>query len=199
MRGENPSARIRESLVKRGLGEVSSDLRIVGLRSDLSIWNLGLEVSNLQELKDEITHIIHAAWAVNFNVGFQAFEKDIAGVYNLIQLSLSTQSVNPARFFFCSSISVAMGAGTATIPEDFVDVSQCSPGGYGRSKWVSEKIIQNASSRYGADAHVLRIGQVVGDAKLGIWNDTEAIPLMIRSALTLERLPKLDVVSIMCS
>lgn len=92
-----------------------------------------------------------------------------------------------------------MGAGTAAIHKDFLDVSQCSPGGYGRSKWASEKIIQRASSRYGADVHVLRIGQIVGDTKFGIWNDTEAIPLMIRSALACKSLPKLDVASIICS
>lgn len=200
MRGENPSVRITESLKKRGLGEISSDARIVGLTSDFSSSDLGLEASNLQALKDETTHIIHVAWAVNFNVGFQAFEKDLAGVHNLIQLSISTSSPAPARFFFCSSISVAMGTGlTATIPEDFVDISQCSSGGYGRSKWVAEKIIHQACLNYGVDAHILRIGQIVGDAKLGIWNDTEAIPLIIRSALTLEKLPRLNVVSAMCS
>ncbi len=38
----------------------------------------------------------------------------------------------------------------------------------------------------------MRIGQIVGDGKLGLWNDTEAIPLIIRSALTLNALPALD-------
>ncbi|KAI9642093.1 hypothetical protein NHQ30_009964 [Ciborinia camelliae] len=194
VRGENPNARIIESLMKRGLGEISSDSRLVGLTSDLSNPDLGLSASKLEALKEETTHIIHAAWAVNFNVGFPAFEKDLAGVYNLIQLSLSTASPTPARFFFCSSISVAMGGGfVATVPEDFVDISRCSSGGYGRSKWVAEQIIHQASLSYGADSHVLRIGQIVGDGKLGIWNETEAIPLMIRSALTLEILPRLNI------
>ena len=38
----------------------------------------------------------------------------------------------------------------------------------------------------------LRIGQIVGDGKMGLWNDTEAVPLIIRSALTLKVLPALD-------
>jgi thioester reductase-like protein len=39
---------------------------------------------------------------------------------------------------------------------------------------------------------VLRVGQIVGDTQLGQWNATEAIPLMIRSAVTMGALPALD-------
>jgi thioester reductase-like protein len=38
---------------------------------------------------------------------------------------------------------------------------------------------------------VLRVGQIVGDTQLGQWNDTEAIPLMIRSAVSMGALPTL--------
>ena len=41
-------------------------------------------------------------------------------------------------------------------------------------------------------ARVLRIGQLSGDTQAGIWNETEAIPLMIRSALATGTLPALD-------
>ncbi|KAF7908711.1 uncharacterized protein EAF01_004466 [Botrytis porri] len=193
VRGEHPNARIKESLIKRGLDEVSSDPKITGLTSNLSDSTLGLENSILQELKTKTTHIIHAAWAVNFNVSFSAFENDLAGVHNLIQLSLSTSSLTPARFFFCSSISVALGTDPrATIPEAPVKISQCSSSGYARSKWVAEQIVSVASSQYAAHAYILRIGQIAGDTKLGIWNETEAIPLIIRSALMLGKLPMLD-------
>ena len=38
---------------------------------------------------------------------------------------------------------------------------------------------------------MLRVGQIVGDTQLGQWNDTEAIPLMIRSAVSMGALPTL--------
>jgi thioester reductase-like protein len=41
-------------------------------------------------------------------------------------------------------------------------------------------------------ARVLRIGQLSGDKANAIWNDTEAVALMIRSALTVGALPALD-------
>lgn len=39
---------------------------------------------------------------------------------------------------------------------------------------------------------MLRIGQVVGDTEAGVWNDTEAFPLIIRSAVTMGVLPNMD-------
>ena len=57
---------------------------------------------------------------------------------------------------------------------------------------MSEQICRNAARDAGALTRILRIGQIVGDGRLGLWNDNEAIPLMIRSALTLKALPALD-------
>ena len=48
----------------------------------------------------------------------------------------------------------------------------------------------------GAQARVLRIGQLAGDSKVGEWNTTEGIPLMIQTAVTLGALPQLDEVSL---
>lgn len=62
---------------------------------------------------------------------------------------------------------------------------------YGRSKLVGEHIV-SVARRTGARCYTLRIGQVSGHSNMGLWNDSEAIPLMIRSALVLKALPDLD-------
>lgn len=41
-------------------------------------------------------------------------------------------------------------------------------------------------------ARVLRVGQIVADQSSGIWNDTEAIPLMLQAATTIGALPTLN-------
>lgn len=132
---------------------------------------------------------------MNFNLDIRSFEdQHIKGVHNLIQLSLSVSTPKPARFFFCSSIATALGTPPpATIPETTIsDLKAALPQGYARSKLVSEHVAVNAARDTGALTRVLRIGQIVGDGKAGLWNDTEAIPLIIRSALTLKTLPALD-------
>jgi hypothetical protein len=79
------------------------------------------------------------------------------------------------------------------VPEGPVtDISHVQKTGYARSKYVAEHIVLNAARRVGADARVLRVGQLVGDSKVGQWNTTEGIPLMIQTAVTLGALPALD-------
>jgi len=49
-----------------------------------------------------------------------------------------------------------------------------------------------ARTQPGADIRVLRLGQIVGDTGYGVWNASEAIPLIVRSAKVLGTLPALD-------
>lgn len=132
---------------------------------------------------------------MNFNLGIRSFEEQhIQGVHNLVQFSLSVSTPAPAHFIFCSSVAAALATPPpAVIPETALhDLEAALPQGYARSKLVSEHIVRNAARDAGALTRILRIGQIVGDEKMGLWNDTEAIPLIIRSALTLKALPALD-------
>lgn len=165
------------------------------LTSDLSRADLGLSPQMYKELQSQTTTIIHSAWAVNFNLGIRSFEdQHIKGVHNLVQFSLSVTTTKPARFFFCSSVAAALATPRpAMIPEAPIhDLNRALPQGYARSKLVSEHIVRNAAIDAGALTRNLRIGQIVGDGRMGLWNDTEAVPLIIRSALTLKVLPALN-------
>lgn len=142
-----------------------------------------------------LTPTLSSAWAVNFNLGIQSFEEQhIKGVHNLVQFSLSVSTPTPARFFFCSSIATGLGSPqpAAILETPIFDLKAALPQGYARSKLVSEHMTWNAARDAGALTRILRIGQIVGDRETGLWNDTEAIPLIIRSALTLKALPALD-------
>ena len=165
---------------------------IVALPSDLSSPSLGLASDMLEQLKGSTTHIVHIAWPVNFMLPLSAFEKQIAGTHNLIELSLSVRRTKPAKFIFCSSIS-AVTESPSLVQEDYIpDLSSAQSMGYARSKLVAERIMQHATERAGARATIARIGQIVGDTVNGVWNDSEAIPLMIRSALVTDALPALE-------
>ncbi len=163
--------------------------------SDLSREDLGLDTNTVETLHSTLTTVIHCAWAVNFNLGVRSFENQhINGTFNLLNMCLRVQTPLPARLFFCSSISAAAGTPLpAEIPEAYIqDLSHAQNMGYARSKLVTETIIKAAVAQTGMVAKVLRVGQIVGDTKIGMWNNTEAISLMIRSAVTIHALPALD-------
>ncbi|KAF2827772.1 acetyl-CoA synthetase-like protein [Ophiobolus disseminans] len=188
--------RTLKSLSSRELHLTSEQLRkIIAVPSDLGKQDFGLGSSRLEELRSNVTLVIHSAWAVNFNISVQSFEEQhIASVANFINLCQSTTHGLPGRFFFCSSVSSVGGSPRpGTVPEGPVrDISHVQGTGYARSKYVAENIVYNAAKDSGANARVLRIGQLVGDSNVGEWNTTEGIPLMIQTAVTLGALPLLD-------
>lgn len=193
LRGGDPFSRLQKSLKDRHL-IINNETKLSVLTSSLSQLKLGLTDSTYTNLLSQVTHIIHCAWPVNFQLALSAFEPSIQGLQNLLQLSLQVNFSKPAHLLFCSSISTALGNhSSARISEGPVaSLEQASPTGYAQSKLVSERIVQAAVEEAGANATILRIGQVVGDTKWGSWNDSEAFPLIIRSALTMGILPELD-------
>ncbi|KAE8366965.1 hypothetical protein BDV27DRAFT_170377 [Aspergillus caelatus] len=168
--------------------------KIVALPSDLSLSTLGLDAINYNTLTSEITDVIHCAWSVNFNMHLSSFEKDnVGGLKHLLDLCLKAQRPAPASFNFCSSISSVVSTAEDDILEALPKkLSYAQNMGYAQSKLVSEHICINAAQQAGICARVLRIGQVIGDQDHGVWNATEAIPLMLQAATTIGALPKLN-------
>lgn len=170
------------------------------LTSSLHEPHLGLSKDTYATLQARTTHIIHAAWPVNFQLGLPSFSSSLQGLHNLLALSLTAigSDSRPARLLFCSSISVALDTpspslATVTVPEGPVSSSShIQPTGYAASKLVGEKIVERANRTAGANASVVRIGQIVGDTETGVWNETEMVPLMIRSSLSMGVLPRLN-------
>ena len=169
VRGDDPSSRLHNSLKARHLA-ITNPAKLSVFTSDLSHSKLGLDVSTHTILLSRTTHIIHCAWPVNFQLPLSAFEPSIRGLQNLLQLYLTVTASAPARFLFCSSISTALGTPSpARIPEAPIeDLEQVSLTGYAQSKLIGERMVQAAVEKAGADAEILRIGQVVGDMKWGL-------------------------------
>lgn len=172
----------------------SARAKLIALPFDLSQANLGLGASTYELITSQVTEVIHCAWSVNFNLQLSSFEKsNIAGLVHLIDLCLKAKRPNPASFNFCSSVSTVMHNDSDEIQESLPGtLSAAQDMGYAQSKLVGEHICANASKSAGIQTRVLRIGQIIGDTQHGIWNATEAIPLIFQCATTIGALPKLD-------
>jgi thioester reductase-like protein len=195
VRGEDPIQRIVDSLRERDVELNTAQLeKVAAFRVDdwgLPDFGLGEEV--VEQLKREVTLILHIGWPVNFNIALQTFEPDLAGLHSLIELSLQVRRPEPAQLFFASTVSVAFSTPAPAVIQDgpIRDFSQAARAGYSQSKLVAEHMVLKAAQA-GARCYVARIGQIVGDTKSGAWNDREFLPSMIRSALTTKTLPALN-------
>ncbi|KAI1376193.1 L-aminoadipate-semialdehyde dehydrogenase [Hypoxylon crocopeplum] len=192
---EDAKSRVVSSLKSRRVFHPDVSEKAVYLPSDFSQGSLGLDATTYEALRSTLTAVIHSAWMVNFNVSLSSFERShIAGVHNIARLCLNVPFKEPAKLFFVSSISAAAGTPIpATIREAHIeDLHHAQNMGYAKSKLVTERIVRAAAKSTGMHTRVLRTGQLMGDAQNGLWNPTEAIPLMIQSATTIGALPALD-------
>ncbi|KAK9490738.1 male sterility protein-domain-containing protein [Lipomyces doorenjongii] len=159
--------------------------KIAAYPSDFSRPDLGLPSDVYNNLLSTLTTVIHSAWAVKFNFGIKSFEQHHINGTHYFDPALSRREDH-----FSSGVLFLLVDLHGRRP--VLKFEHAQNMGYAKSKLVTEHIVERASEQYGLHARVIRIGQIVGDSVNGHWNDTKAIPLMIRSALMLKALPALD-------
>lgn len=185
---EDATARVSASLEAR---HRTVPAHWTALSADVNRADLGLGVDEYNALRTRATCVIHNAWPVNFVLSIDSFDEHVGGAVHLLNLTLRSPMATKPSFFFSSSVGTRQGRGDAFVDEDFADDPVTAGGmGYGQSKWVVEKVLQLAGDV--ARVGVLRIGQLVGDTEFGVWNETEAWPLMFRTANVVGSLPKLS-------
>jgi thioester reductase-like protein len=199
-----------ESKAMEGLQPVGTPgKKIVCIPCNLAQADLGVGRSFLRTIKSTVGMIIHAAWAVNFTLRLKSFEFHLAGMQNLLNVGYAAARLQLAapphkdgqqrrvKFVFCSSIaSVSTSGGTCVTENISENPSDASSLGYSRSKWVAEAICAKAHTMAQAaeiplEVEIFRIGQLCGDSSNGVWNKTEAWPLMLSTFDIVKCLPDL--------
>lgn len=193
--------RVNESLAERKLpsfDQLSNRCRILCLKSDVANDHLGLMPEMYLSILQSVTAVVHAAWPVNFRMGVKAFESSLQGCVNLINIAARSHLQHPPHLLFCSSIAAAAlhPSGKmyhAIMEEASIDPQDAIPNGYGRSKWIAEALFRSATSKIEKlSSKIIRIGQLSGDIKNGIWNEKEAYPLLIKTAQSIGSVPNLS-------
>ncbi|KAK7423390.1 hypothetical protein QQZ08_009067 [Neonectria magnoliae] len=199
LRAQSPFAaheRVTKALSKRSFPELEAynenlqdgNERISCLPCNLSEQGLGLSDQDRQRILNEATVIIHSAWTVNFSLRLSSFEDQVAGTRNLINLAIESG----AKFFFISSTASVSCSTSTPIPEKVShNPAEASPLGYSQSKWVAEQVCASASNRLavkgstntneGPQISIIRVGQMCSNTS-GVWNASEAYPLMLSTA-----------------
>ncbi|KAL3494907.1 hypothetical protein BJX62DRAFT_246825 [Aspergillus germanicus] len=174
--------------------------KVTFLAVDLALPSLGLNDAAYEALKTRMTHIIHNAWKVDFNLPLQAFEPQLVGVVNLVRLCASARRA--PTIVFISSVSAVMNFASATtsspqntneaaIPETiFHDISTPASAGYAESKYIAERLLSHASEKLNVSAKILRLGQIAGAARSsGRWNATDWVPALVLGSRALGAIP----------
>lgn len=158
------AARQAQSFLEKGIPvELLDDRRLVQLAGDVTLERFGLEADYFEEvrwsrpmlgirnladrydhsiqLKGHVTHIVHNAWRVDFNLSLESFESYIAGTRRIIDLCCVTP--HPVKLLFTSSASAVQGwdASNGQVPEEVLSDPTIGVGsGYGASKFIAENV-----------------------------------------------------------
>ncbi|TDL22685.1 acetyl-CoA synthetase-like protein [Rickenella mellea] len=182
----NVSERQKSALEKYKIDSEGIDFaKVVFLVGNLAKPDLGLSIDLHKELVESLTCIIHNAWKVDFNIPLSSYEPLIRSVRNLVDLALASPFSSPTRIVFTSSVAVVQGIcwkEGCPVPEIFVtDPSVAIGSGYGESKWIAERILEEAGKNTTLAPVVVRVGQLCGSTKHGSWNASEWFPSIVLS------------------
>ena len=167
--------------------------RVQFLTSALSEECFGLDAQHYDDMLQNVTHIVHNAWVVDFNLSLASFgEEQIFGILQLLRFSARSE-LGPCLNFL-SSISAVMKwnlVDSRPIPEQIItDWSVAEPFGYAQSKYVAERLLDSAAAA-GIPCVVFRIGQVAGPVMIegSMWNRREWLPSLVASSLFIGKIP----------
>ncbi|GLB33171.1 putative acetyl-CoA synthetase-like protein [Lyophyllum shimeji] len=165
--------------------------KLVFLSGDAAEPDLGLDRGQYSQLCRSVNVVIHNAWRLDFNLSLSSFESSIQGTRHLVDLLKSGPNASSARFVFTSSVASAQSwdKSRGPFPEEVItDASVAVGGGYGEAKYVAERVL----SKSGLQVTSLRIGQISGGRPKGAWATTDWLPILVKSSVTLGRLPTLN-------
>lgn len=200
--GADPCARQQRSFEAKNITVPPSQWpKIEILESNPSLPLLGLTELQYTRVSQQVTHILHNAWPVDFKRELPSFEAQFKALQNLLNLARDAHLAHPytkPRFLFISSIAVVGQypsiQGQQIIPEIPANEKWANQLGYAKAKLVCERIICEAARLHSEEMELayVRVGQMSGAKKSGYWNTAEHIAALIKSSQSIGYLPRLE-------
>jgi amino acid adenylation domain-containing protein/thioester reductase-like protein len=157
--------------------------RIHALPGDLAQPRLGLDGSDYRRLSRTVDAIVHNGALVNLVRGYASHRApNVAGTVAILRFATECH-LKPVHYI--STLSTVLGqADNSQSPaaEDPVIISQVPKGGYGQSKWVAERLLQQATER-GVPVTIYRLGEVMPHSVTGVPSRRGLADLLAKACL----------------
>ncbi|WP_224366826.1 myxochelin non-ribosomal peptide synthetase MxcG [Hyalangium versicolor] len=182
--------RIRESLVAQHLPTSGLD-RVLALPADLAQQWLGLGSARFHALAAECDAIYHNAAVVSLVREYGSLQAvNVRSTRELLRMAAAVRS---KPLHYVSTLAVAPPLNLSPeVPEAFVPPHPGLADGYQQSKWVAERLVQQAAER-GLPAAVYRLGRVVSVPGRGSINTQDLVWRIVLAGVPAGALPQLAV------
>jgi amino acid adenylation domain-containing protein/thioester reductase-like protein len=191
---EHAHERVLANLTQHGGPLVGAEDRVVAISADLSMARLGLSDAVWQRLADEIGTIYHNGALVNSLWPYEKLKRaNVDGTRELLQLAVTGWA---KTFHHVSSDAVFDAFGylrQASIYEDepLSHSENLFGGGYAETKWVADKLVENARG-VGLDAFIYRPANIIGAAADGCGQPEDFFGRFVQGVIQLGVCPDLD-------
>lgn len=186
----DPISPIRDNMRRYGLWRSEVPERVVPVAGDLGEPLLGLLEGDFDALAREVDMVIHAGAMVNLIYPYSALkEVNVDGTREVLRLAclhgpkpmhhISTNGIFPPGKGFCEE-----DVNLDTLAEAHGD-------GYGQSKWVAEKLVEQAAER-GLPVHVYRPGNISGHSESGASNPRDSLGALLVESLRIGKAPEIE-------
>jgi thioester reductase-like protein len=190
-KGEHdPMAPLRANLERYGLWTPERAERLVPAVGDLSAPRLGMTEDTFDRLAREVDVIVHAGAAVNLIYPYEALKPaNVGGTREVLRLACRGDA-KPVHHVSTNGI-FPPGEGVCREDADLNALADAREDGYGRSKWVAEKLVWEAAER-GLPICVYRPGNVSGHSVTGASNPRDALGAVIAESLRIGYAPAIE-------
>ncbi|TKA28352.1 hypothetical protein B0A50_03819 [Salinomyces thailandicus] len=165
---------------------------------DLEKPKLGMSDADYKKVSEEAELVVHNGARVHWLMPYENLKP--ANVHSTVECIKLCAAGKPKRLAFISSTSALdtdyylqqSEYGNKVLEFDNLEGSRQGLGtGYGQSKWVSEKVINEACKR-GLSGVIIRSGYVLGDPKTGISNTDDFLVRMLKGCVQVGSRPDVE-------
>ena len=183
--------RLVACLQEKGVWEEKYDPRIRIIKGDLNLPGLGLSDPARSRLAERIDVIFHLGASVNWASSYtREVQANVHSFIELLKLA-STGKLKPIHY--SSSIgtyaSLHRSSSNPILENEVFHEPGSLFGGYCQSKWVCEKIIEQARMR-NVPINIYRIGEVNGNSNTGLSDLKNFINLFMGFCMLTQKAPE---------
>jgi len=178
---EKGKQRLEDKLKSCLIWEEAFDARIIPVIGDLSQPLLGLSASQFDQLAARIDVIYHNGAWVNHLYPYTVLKAiNVLGTQEILRLGVRNRA-KPVHFISTYALSKFQVKDGIPVKGQFVN-------GYLESKWVAERLLNQARER-GLSVSIYRLDRVTGHSRTGVSNQADFLNLLLKGCIQLGKAP----------
>ncbi|WP_372365620.1 thioester reductase domain-containing protein [Candidatus Uabimicrobium sp. HlEnr_7] len=153
---------------------------------------MGLSEGVFLELAKEIDCVIHNAANVNFVAPYEYLKKtNVHSCLEIIRLATKFR-LKPVHFVSTLAVFNSPQRPERVTENSYIDDVNTLYSGYAQSKWVAEKLFQEAQNQL-LPVSIYRPGLITGDMNTGYCNSDDFLCRFIKGGIQKQRFPDIDI------